>query len=79
MLREHGIGSIYLVTQAYHMPRSVNAFEKQGLTVIPAPTYYYSRGKQYFPNLLLPSAYALQLTRIALHEWVGRVVYYFFS
>ena len=40
ILDAKGIDRIVLVTSAMHMPRSVAIFEKQGFTVIPAPTDY---------------------------------------
>jgi uncharacterized SAM-binding protein YcdF (DUF218 family) len=38
ILREHGIEKVALVTEAYHMARSVGCLRKQGIAVVPAPT-----------------------------------------
>jgi uncharacterized SAM-binding protein YcdF (DUF218 family) len=38
MLRQRGIGTAILVTSALHMPRARAQFEREGLTIIPAPT-----------------------------------------
>jgi uncharacterized SAM-binding protein YcdF (DUF218 family) len=38
ILNAAGIGSIYLVTHAAHMPRAAEAFKHSGLRVVPAPT-----------------------------------------
>ncbi len=40
ILKENGIDSIYLVTHAWHMPRAVMMFVKEGLKVTPAPTIF---------------------------------------
>lgn len=37
LLRPEGVGTIYLVTQAWHMPKARRMFEAQGLRVIPLP------------------------------------------
>ena len=42
MLAAEGIDSIYLVTHAGHMKRSMKSFKKFGLTVFPAPTAFES-------------------------------------
>jgi len=74
MLSAEGIDTIYLVTHAWHVPRSLDACEGTGLTVIPAPT-----GFRAWPALdldaFLPSARSLRESTWALHEWIGRVWY----
>ena len=69
-----------LLTSAYHMGRSVAAFEKAGLKVTPYPTNFYSLGHP--PHTFwswLPSAYSLGITSAAVHErlgvWAYRVFY----
>ena len=37
MLREDGIGAAYVVTHAWHMPRTLEAFAREGFTALPAP------------------------------------------
>ena len=73
-LKRAGINRIALVTHAWHMPRSVSAFEEQGFDVIPAPTAYSTRAR---PLLLqfIPDAGALEDSRKALHELLGRLWY----
>ncbi len=76
ILTEKNIDTAYLVTQAGHMPRSVDAFEKTGLKVIPAPTAFVSReGDALQFRDLLPSAGAMNASRLALHEIVGAIWY----
>ncbi len=77
ILKENGIGSIYLVTHAWHMPRAVMMFEEQGIKVTPAPTLFNAEvinpdWKYYIPNLP-----ALSKTKIALHEYIGIIWYKF--
>lgn len=74
-LAKKQIDTILLVTQAWHMTRSVAVFEKVGLNVIPAPTAFEG-GKPSFKLLdVLPSARALNMNRYALHEIVGAFWY----
>ncbi|MDH5730307.1 MAG: YdcF family protein [Gammaproteobacteria bacterium] len=79
ILKQEKISSIFLVTQAWHLARAVDIFERQGLTVIPAPTYFVglsnSKGAQWLLELL-PSTTALEYTRHALHEMLGRIWYW---
>lgn len=69
-LLQKNINSVYLVTQAWHMPRSVSAFEKSGLKVIPAPTAFAS-GATSVSLDLLPSPYAILTSSMVLHELLG--------
>jgi uncharacterized SAM-binding protein YcdF (DUF218 family) len=70
ILKAAGITRIYLVTHAWHMPRSRKAFENAGFTVIPAPTAYTTR---YQRDLLsfLPNSSALHDSKIFMHEIIG--------
>ncbi len=73
ILTQKGIDTILLVTQAWHMPRSVAIFEQLGLKVIPAPTAFVGSGDDF--QIFLPSAKYLHATRYALHEMVGMLWY----
>jgi uncharacterized SAM-binding protein YcdF (DUF218 family) len=75
ILKENGIDSIFLVTHAWHMPRSVMLFEQQGLNVTPAPTIFVSSKDEFALIDYLPSAGALYKTRVALHEYLGLIWY----
>jgi uncharacterized SAM-binding protein YcdF (DUF218 family) len=68
---------IILVTNAYHMLRSVGIFKKAGFTrVIPAPAGYLENEKfTRKPLNWLPSPTCLVKSSIALHEYYGLVVY----
>ena len=76
ILKEAGIKRIYLVTQAWHMPRARIAFEAVGLEVIPAPTGFL-HGDGDAPLILdfLPSSRALLTNYFVAHELVGIVWY----
>jgi uncharacterized SAM-binding protein YcdF (DUF218 family) len=61
---------IALVTHAWHMPRSVRAFERAGFTVTPAPMGFILPSRN---GLLqwLPSGDGLESSRAVLKEWLG--------
>ena len=75
MLEKEGITHIILVTHAMHMPRAIEAFEKAGFTVIPAPMGYNTASDS--PTLLglLPSVYSLLNMHDLMHELIGRLWY----
>lgn len=78
ILKAQGIQRIFLVTHGWHMPRARLAFERAGLTVIPAPTAVPARNgplKQAVEHYL-PTAAALQDSYFALHETCGYVFYW---
>lgn len=61
-----------LVTSAFHMPRAVALFKKQGLNPIPAPTDYFTKTSTAFrPPEFFPSADNLEKLRLAAHEYLG--------
>jgi uncharacterized SAM-binding protein YcdF (DUF218 family) len=73
MLRKDGVERIALVTHAWHMPRSLAAFRKMPLTVVPAGTgYLETQGPSWLE--WLPSAGGLRTSTIVLHEWLGMLV-----
>jgi uncharacterized SAM-binding protein YcdF (DUF218 family) len=73
MLRRDGITRIALVTHDFHMERSVQAFERAGLQVLPAPTQYFMQAERTVLDWL-PSTGGLNTSRLALREWLGQVV-----
>jgi len=79
MLRANGVERLLLVTHAWHMPRSVAAFERVGLAVIPAPTAFLgardSEDAEASYRDWLPSASAFSVSYFALHEHLGRAWY----
>lgn len=74
ILEREGIARIALVTHAWHMPRAVFAFERNGLQVVPAPTAFRSLDQLDLVDFL-PSSRALHDSALALHEWLGGAWY----
>ncbi len=77
LLAPLGIDRIYLVTHAFHMPRSRRAFEAVGFTVIPAPTAYLHDNNRDLPLALrlLPNIEALHVSTFFVHEVLGMMWY----
>jgi uncharacterized SAM-binding protein YcdF (DUF218 family) len=77
ILDREGIHRVYLVTHAWHMPRAVAAFRDAGLDPIPAPTGFVtpSSARRGRFLALLPSARALHLSALAVHEYLGLIWY----
>lgn len=75
LLRQNQIKVIYLVTHAWHMPRSIYIFKKAGITVIPAPMGYTFYNLNYSIMNFLPSINALHATVMAFHEFLGLIWY----
>lgn len=83
LLRAAGIGHVLLVTQAWHMPRAVAAFEREGVEVTPAPTYFIHRAPAKADDRpttgkmvdWLPQASAFGYSAYAVHELIGQAYY----
>ena len=73
LLQQGGVQRIALVTDAWHMPRAVAAFERAGLSVTPAPMGYVLPVQR---DLLqwLPSSYGLLASQQVLREWLALAV-----
>jgi uncharacterized SAM-binding protein YcdF (DUF218 family) len=68
--------TVILVSSAYHMKRAIYCFEKNGMTVIPAPTDYKTdRGRKYDVLSYMPSNIYFRNTCLAFHEYVGLLYY----
>ena len=74
LLQSAGIHKIYLVTHAWHMPRSADIFRRAGFEVIEAPTAFTTR---YEIDLLafLPRAESMGQSKIFVHELIGMLWY----
>lgn len=76
LLDSKQISRVFLVTHALHMPRSVEIFQRVGVEVMPAPTRFFGGMATRDPwRSPVPSAQALEITRSALHEWIGQLWY----
>lgn len=74
LLKAQGITRIYLVTHAWHMPRSQRVFTESGFSVVPAPTAYATQFKFTLLDCL-PRADALHQSSVFFHEVIGLAWY----
>ena len=74
VLTEKNIDRVFLVTQAWHMPRSVYMFEKAGFDVIPAPTASTGEVPLKY-DTVLPRASGLLVSRQSIRE-IGGIIWY---
>ena len=74
LLREHGITSVYVVTQAWHMRRAIAAFADVGITVTAAPTSI-DRPPTPLAADFVPVVSGWLKSWYALHEWIGLAWY----
>ena len=64
----------FLVTSSYHLPRSMEVFQKMGTKPIAAPTDF--RKEESYDILdFFPSARNLEKSDLALHEYFGILFY----
>ena len=75
ILQKAGIKQIYLLTHAWHMPRSVVVFKQVGFEVIPAPLGFATRYKTDILTFL-PDAESLKDSRMFVHELIGLLWYH---
>ncbi len=76
ILKSDGVHRAFLVSHASHLSRAVEAFERAGLGVIPAPTgYQKSRSGPPGIMALVPSARALKQSATVLQEYLGALWY----
>ena len=73
VLMREGVQRIALVTDAWHMPRSVAAFKRAGFVVTPAPMGF-TRPIESPLLQWLPSAQGLLASRQVLREYLGLTV-----
>lgn len=74
MLRADGVTRILLVTDAMHMPRASAVFERAGLSVIAAPTMFFSN-QPLSIHAWIPSAEGMRRSWYASYELIGLVWY----
>lgn len=73
LLKADGVSTILLVTEGFHMRRSVLEFEAAGLKAIPAPTVLGSRAEAKAISFF-PGASSMQNSALAIKEWLGITV-----
>lgn len=64
-----------LVTSAFHMPRSVGLFRKEGFDVVPWPADYRTSGAERWGLARQNNLMALQTFTVAVREWIGLFAY----
>lgn len=78
LLQRYKMEQFYLVTSSWHMPRALWSFRQVGYDPIPAPTdFRLAKPEVAQITSWLPSAQALLVSNLALHEYVGLVWYHF--
>jgi uncharacterized SAM-binding protein YcdF (DUF218 family) len=68
-----GESPVVLVTSATHMPRAVRLFEREGVTVIPAPTGHRAVGSHNVREWLRAGPHRIVYADAVMHEMVGLV------
>lgn len=68
-------GRWLLVTSAFHMPRSVGAFRKAGVDVMPWPVDFRTSGDERFSIGRDDPLMALVEASLGQREWIGLAVY----
>ena len=75
-LQQQGVEQIVLVTHSYHMPRALLNFERAAagktLRIVAAPMGMSASGPLRVGDWL-PTSEGFEATRLALHEWIGRL------
>jgi uncharacterized SAM-binding protein YcdF (DUF218 family) len=74
ILQKLGVDRIVLVTEAYHMPRSMRCFKSQGLHVIPAACDFRT-DDELAATSWLPTPSSAREVNLVAHEWVGLIWY----
>src|SRR5258708_5618872 len=76
LLAARGIRRALLVTSAAHMPRAVGAFRSARMDVSPSPADHLTGWSEPdLPFRLLPDPAALNDSALALHEYIGLLIY----
>lgn len=75
LLEQAGIRRIVLVTTAAHMPRALWCFERNGLTVLPAPVGFLGQPRALPLGGWLPDAVAVGQSGALLNEAMGQLLY----
>jgi uncharacterized SAM-binding protein YcdF (DUF218 family) len=84
ILEAKGIKKILLVTSAFHTPRSLKIFARQGIEAIPAPTDFLISQQKLLEHdysvesrilSYLPDADSLDHTTKAIKEYIGTFIY----
>jgi uncharacterized SAM-binding protein YcdF (DUF218 family) len=67
-----GKDKFILVTSAFHMPRSMALFQKQGMHPIPAPSGHRVKNRnEVDPFMFFPDSGGIEKMEFAVHEYLG--------
>jgi uncharacterized SAM-binding protein YcdF (DUF218 family) len=69
LLRDKGISAAYVVTDSWHLRRTLLAFESTGLRSLPVAASAIRPSHAW--QALLPSGNGLLLSQLAIHEIIG--------
>lgn len=72
LLNQLNIQHIIVVTHAWHMLRTLDVFEEAGISATAAPMGFEHTNTQEGHYAWLPNAGALEISALALHEYLGR-------
>lgn len=75
ILLPQGIKRVVVVTQAWHMPRSVWSFEKAGFEIVPAPVGFLSVDNARPLGGWMPEYKSFWQSGLLLNEAVGQIAY----
>jgi uncharacterized SAM-binding protein YcdF (DUF218 family) len=75
LLERRNIHRIVLVTEALHMRRAYDCFQKQGFEVVPSPCRFNATEFTWDVNRFLPDARSPQTCKRVFHEWLGVIWY----
>lgn len=79
LLEKHHIKVIYLITNAWHIPRAMYtfnaAFKNTGIKIIAAPMGYMNLHNKHKFFDYLPTVEGLNVNIINIHEYVGMLAY----
>ena len=70
MLRKDGVTSVYLVTHAWHMPRSLLAFRRAGLQAAAVPVAVDNK-PTFRASAFVPAVHAWEESYWGMHELIG--------
>ena len=77
ILQQHRFRQPLLVTSAFHMRRSLEAFRREGIAITPVPANFFTApGRATIWADLLPESGALYGTATALREYLGLLYYH---
>ena len=73
-LRADGVQAAYVVTNSWHMRRSLLAFRRTALVAVAAPSHFTGPARLDLAAFV-PNPHAWADCRYALHEWIGLAWY----